>query len=84
MRSENQVTPFNFTTPDHETIHAWHVLPLGLYAQHEAELIIQAPGVAGDIAKTKAFQLLRDDPNSKLVISCGCFASFVSSFANEI
>jgi abhydrolase domain-containing protein 12 len=64
------VTPFNFTTPDGETIHAWHVIPLGLYAKHEAELLQQAPGLAEDITKTKGFKLLRDDPDSKLIINC--------------
>ena len=28
----NQVTPFSIATADGETLHAWHVLPLGLYA----------------------------------------------------
>jgi hypothetical protein len=69
-RTENQVTPFNFTTPDHEVIYAWHVMPLGLYAKHELEILQQPSGCAEDITKTKAFQLLRDDPDSRLVINC--------------
>ena len=69
--TENQVTPFNFTTPDHEIIYAWHVMPLGLYAKHEAQILQQPPGCADDITKTMAFQLLRDDPDSKLIINCG-------------
>lgn len=74
---ENQITPFNFTTPDHEIIYAWHVMPLGLYAKHEAEILQQAPGFTEDITATKAFQLLRDDPESKLIILCGYLVSFV-------
>lgn len=73
MFVENQVTPFNFTTPDQETIYAWHVLPLGLYAKHEVELIKQPSGCVEDITTTKAFHLLRDDPNAKLIINCTKF-----------
>ncbi|RDL31158.1 Glycylpeptide N-tetradecanoyltransferase [Venustampulla echinocandica] len=69
MTPENQITPFNFTTPDHETIYAWHVMPLGLYAKHEAEILRQPSGCAEDITQTKAFRLLQDDPESRLVIN---------------
>ncbi|RDW75831.1 alpha hydrolase-13 [Coleophoma crateriformis] len=67
--AKNQITPFNFTTPDLETIYAWHVMPLGLYAKHEEELLQQPSGFAEDVTKTKAFQLLRDDPESRLIIN---------------
>jgi len=67
--AKNQVTPFNFTTPDNERLYTWHVMPLGLYAKHEAEILQQAPGCAEDVTKTTAFQLLRDDPDSKLIIN---------------
>src|ERR1700678_2066874 len=70
---ENQITPFNFTTPDNETIYAWHVMPLGLYAKHESKILQQPPGCAEDITKTKAFQLLKDDPDSRLIINCEYF-----------
>lgn len=68
--SENQVTPFNFTTSDHEVIHAWYILPLGLYARHEERLLQEPAGIAQDTTKTAAFRLLRDDHKAKLVISC--------------
>ena len=68
--SENQITPFNFSTPDGETIYAWHVMPLGLYAKYESEILQQPSGCAEDITKTKAFRLLRDDPDSRLIINC--------------
>ncbi|RQM08833.1 hypothetical protein DH86_00002974 [Scytalidium sp. 3C] len=68
--AKNQVTPFNITTPDHETIYAWHILPLGLYAQHEYELLQEPSGCVEDITRTKAFELLKNDPESRLIISC--------------
>ncbi|KAL3426861.1 abhydrolase [Phlyctema vagabunda] len=67
--AKNQITPFNFTTPDDETLHAWHVMPLGLYSKHEAELLKQSGGCAEDITQMKAFKLLRDDPEARLIIS---------------
>ncbi|KAE9366681.1 alpha/beta-hydrolase [Stipitochalara longipes BDJ] len=67
--AKNQITPFNFSTPDGETIYAWHVMPLGLYAKHESEILQQPSGCAEDITKTKAFRLLRDDLDSRLIIN---------------
>ncbi|KFY67166.1 hypothetical protein V496_01740 [Pseudogymnoascus sp. VKM F-4515 (FW-2607)] len=67
--AKNQITPFNFTTPDGETLYAWHVMPLGLYAKHEEEIIKQPSGLAEDIRDTKAFDLLRSDPQARLIIS---------------
>lgn len=68
--AENQITPFNFTTPDDETLYAWHVMPLGLYAKHEKEIIKQPSGLVEDIRDTKAFDLLSSDPQARLIISC--------------
>jgi pimeloyl-ACP methyl ester carboxylesterase len=67
--AKNQVTPFFFDTPDHESLYAWHILPNGLYAQHEAELMEGPTGVAEDITRRRGFQLLQDDPNARLIIS---------------
>ncbi|KAM7194393.1 Alpha/Beta hydrolase protein [Rhypophila sp. PSN 637] len=67
--AKNQVTPFHLKTVDGETIYAWHVLPLPLYGQHQQELITQPAGLSGDITKTLNFKLLKEDPNSRLVIS---------------
>ena len=36
---KGQVTPFSLPTPDGETIHAWHILPLELYRKHEQGLV---------------------------------------------
>ena len=70
----NQVTPFNFTTPDQETIYAWHVLPLGLYAKHKSELLKDPSGCAEDITKTAGYALLKNSPDSRLVINCQLFS----------
>lgn len=67
--SRNQVTPFNLRTPDGETLHAWHVLPLGLYQRHEERLVREpASALAPDITQRLGFQLLRDDPEALLVL----------------
>ncbi|KAI6085740.1 alpha/beta-hydrolase [Hypoxylon rubiginosum] len=64
----NQVTPFNLRTEDGETLHAWHILPLQLYGQHEEELLEEPSGLAPDIKNRLGFKLLRDDPSSLLVL----------------
>jgi abhydrolase domain-containing protein 12 len=69
---ENQVTPFSITTPDGQTLHAWHILPRTLYAKHEAELLEQKLEKDNDLMSTLAFKLLSEDPESKLVINCKC------------
>lgn len=65
----NQVSPFYIKTPDGERLHAWHILPPGLYRRHEQELISEPSGVAvPDITERLGFKLLRDDPQSLLVL----------------
>jgi len=64
----NQVTHFTLDTPDGEKLHAWHILPLGLYQQHEDALTREPAGIADDITDRLCFQLLRDDPDSLLVL----------------
>ncbi|KAH8773417.1 Alpha/Beta hydrolase protein [Diaporthe sp. PMI_573] len=64
----NQVTTFALATPDGETLHAWHILPLGLYRRHEQRLLEEPSGPAPDFKQTPAFELLRDDPESLLVL----------------
>lgn len=72
IRPENQVIPFSLKTCDGESLYAWHILPLSLYSQHEASLTegAEGSGFCSDITKTENFRLLREDPDSKLVISC--------------
>lgn len=31
----NQVTPLSSDTPGGETLHAWHILPVGIYRNNE-------------------------------------------------
>lgn len=64
----NQVTPFHLKTADGETLHAWHVLPLDVYQQHQGALISEPVGLCDDIEQRLSFELLRDDPTAKLVI----------------
>ncbi|KIH87412.1 abhydrolase domain-containing protein 12 [Sporothrix brasiliensis 5110] len=64
----NQVTPFSVQTIDGEQLHAWHILPVGLYRKHELSLAAEPAGFAGDITRRLAFQLLRDDPEARLVL----------------
>lgn len=65
---QNQVSPFMLPTPDGEKLHAWHILPLELYRQHERELIEEPTGLVSDITDRLGFKLLRDDPSSLLVL----------------
>lgn len=64
----NQVTPFHLTTPDGETLHAWHVLPLEAYRQHQGELRKEPTGLCSSIEERLSFKLLRDDPTAQLVL----------------
>ncbi|KAK7736502.1 hypothetical protein SLS63_003480 [Diaporthe eres] len=64
----NQVTPFALDTPDGETLHAWHILPLGLYRRHEERILEEPSGLAPNFQQRLAFELLRDDPESLLVL----------------
>ncbi|KAI1746908.1 Alpha/Beta hydrolase protein [Xylaria castorea] len=64
----NQVTPFFLTTPDGESLHAWHILPLELYRQNQKALLAEPLGLALDVKGRLSFKLLRDDPSSLLVL----------------
>ncbi|KAF9701424.1 hypothetical protein EKO04_000981 [Ascochyta lentis] len=64
----NQVTPFHLKTPDGETLHAWHVLPLETYRQHQDELRDEPTGLCEDIEQRLSFKLLQDDPTARLVV----------------
>ena len=65
---KGQVTPFRLSTPDGETIHAWHILPLGLYRRHEQDLVAETAGFVDDVTTSLSFKLLRDDPEALLVL----------------
>jgi abhydrolase domain-containing protein 12 len=64
----NQVTPFNIKTPDGETLHAWHILPLETYRKHQKELREEPVGLCADIESRLSFKLLKEDPTVQLVI----------------
>jgi abhydrolase domain-containing protein 12 len=64
----NQVTPFHLKTPDGETLHAWHILPLQTYRKHRKELREEPTGLCENIEERLSFKLLRDDPTTQLVI----------------
>ena len=68
---ENQVQPFTLPSPDGETLYAWHILPLALYANHESALLAQSTGLAAEnMTETLAIKLLAQDTEARLVINC--------------
>jgi len=75
----NQVTPFSFKSAGNETLYAWHILPVELYRQHEQHLLAEAPGFAPDITSRSGFKMLRDDPESRLIIHMHGAAGTVGS-----
>lgn len=66
--AQNQVTPFTLEAPDDETIYAWHILPLPLYLQNEVAIANQPSGFSKDFTQTESFRLLKEDPESRLVL----------------
>lgn len=64
----NQVTPFHLRTPDGETLDAWHILPLETYRKNEKALRKEPAGSSHAITERLGFKLLKDDPNSQLVL----------------
>lgn len=64
----NQVTPFSIKTPDGEQLYAWHILPVELYRKHEISLLSEPTGFVSDMKSRYAFQLLRDDPEARLIL----------------
>lgn len=64
-RLENQVVPFLITTKDSEQLFAWLVAPLGAYSKHADEFLEEQ---AGNIEDRMAFNLLRNDPEARLLL----------------
>ncbi|OQO13844.1 hypothetical protein B0A51_18482 [Rachicladosporium sp. CCFEE 5018] len=58
--AKNQVTPFNITTPDGQTLYAWHVLPIDAYARNEWALgdLHRPSGIVEDVTRSLPFRLL--------------------------
>ena len=67
---ENQISPLYIDTPDGERLYAWHILPLGVYTRNEASLQKETFRTAGNFTKSDAFRILKEDPESRLVINC--------------
>ena len=65
---ENQIRPFNLTTPDGETLYAWHVLPIGAYHKHTTELLL-GDTFDSSVTASTAFKILTSDAEARLVIS---------------
>ncbi|GAB7338300.1 hypothetical protein MBLNU457_4616t1 [Dothideomycetes sp. NU457] len=61
--AKNQVTPFNISTPDGETLFAWHVLPLDIYALHQETLTTSPPTLSTRLS------LIKNDPDARIVIN---------------
>lgn len=64
----NQVTPFYIPTSDGERLYSWLILPIELYRKHELSLVAEPDGLVSDITSRGSFQLLRDDPEARLVL----------------
>ncbi|KXG46484.1 uncharacterized protein PGRI_053400 [Penicillium griseofulvum] len=64
----NQVTPFSIKTPDGERLYAWHILPVELYRKHQSSLVEEPVGFSTDIKSRLGFQLLREDPDARLIL----------------
>lgn len=75
----NQATPFAIRTSDGEHLYAWHILPVELYRKHEKALIKEPAGFVTDIQSRLAFQLLRDDPEARLILHMHGAAGTVAS-----
>jgi abhydrolase domain-containing protein 12 len=65
---KNQVTPFSIETSDGEYLYAWHILPKLLYRKHEVPLVAEPASFVSNITSRLAFQLLRDNPDSRLIV----------------
>ncbi|KAF2814906.1 alpha/beta-hydrolase [Mytilinidion resinicola] len=67
--ARNQITPFNLSTPDGETLYCWHILPIDAYAAHEREITRAPGGPADNFTTTVGYKLLKEDPESRIVIN---------------
>lgn len=75
----NQVTPFNIQRDGSENLYVWHVLPVELYRRNEESLLAEPSGLVEDFTSRTAFKLLRDEPDSLLVIHMHGAAGTVGS-----
>ncbi|KYG49114.1 hypothetical protein M433DRAFT_131528 [Acidomyces richmondensis BFW] len=68
--SKHQVTPFNLSTLDGETLYAWHVLPIDVYTRNEKMILAEerSVGPVEDLTKTNAFRYLTQG-DAKVVVT---------------
>lgn len=69
--AHHQTIPFRISTKDNVSLHAWHVLPLGVYRRYSEDISRQNLSIEDDdfdYAQTVNFRLLHDDPDARLVI----------------
>lgn len=59
--------PFRVPTKDGERIFAWLIVPLGIYAKHGHDFVNEDEDEF-DVENTLAFELLRKDPEARLLI----------------
>jgi abhydrolase domain-containing protein 12 len=76
---KNQVTPFSINASDGERLYAWHILPVELYRKNELSLVAELTGFVSDITSRLAFQLLRDDPDARLILHMHSAGGIVGS-----
>lgn len=84
----NQAVPFRIATQDNVSLHAWHVLPLGVYRRHYDDLLRQNSLMDQDdrfdFTQTLNLRLLRDDPEARLIIYMhGTSGTLASGFRPE-
>lgn len=83
----HQVTPFRFSSEDHISLHAWHILPLGVYRRNYEELLAQSTPSGTeelDFTDTLNFRLLRDDPEARLIICMhGASGTLASGYRSD-
>jgi len=75
----NQVTPFGIQSSSGDILYAWHILPIELYRKNEAALLAEPSGYCSDISTRRAFELLRNDPEARLIIHMHGAAGTVGS-----
>lgn len=74
-----QVTSFYIESEQNERLHAWHVLPLGLYRRNLSFLLSDENAESNHKRPSTALDLLKNDPEAHLVLyfhgTAGCLAS---------
>ncbi|KAH5134496.1 hypothetical protein HBH70_142770 [Parastagonospora nodorum] len=79
--AHRQVSSFFLETKDGVSLHAWHVLPVGVYHKNATRLVRQCLDAKSQ--DTLNFNLLKSDPEARLVIhthgSSGALAAYCRS-----